>query len=98
MKWNTEDMIKLMKQSFGDIQIKRVFHKGDFDSTHLAVTIPEGSFEFFGERDDQPMYKNRENVVIDRIVICSSSSDALLKNVMDAFQSLTCPIEARINA
>jgi hypothetical protein len=98
MKWNTEDMIKLMKQSFGDIQIKRVFHKGDFDSTHLAATIPEGSFEFFGERDDQPMYKNRENVVIDRVVICSSSSVAFLKNVIDAFQSLTCPIEARINA
>jgi len=98
MKWITEDMIKLMKQSFGDIQIKRVFHKGEFDSTHLAVTIPEGSFEFFGERDDQPMYKNRESVVIDRVVICSCSNDGLLKNVMDAFQPLTCAIEARINA
>lgn len=84
MKWNTESVIKMLKESFQDCTIKRQFHKGEFDSTHLVVTLQDDShFEVFGERDDNPMYKNRENVVIDRVILERSSSKELEVKVIE---------------
>ncbi len=84
MKWNTESVIKTVKTSFPDCTVKRQFHKGEFDTTHLVVTLLDDSgFEVFGERDNNPMYKNRESVVIDRIVLERPSSKELEIKVIE---------------